>query len=95
MVTGTRPFTGDTPREVMLLLLRKSTAAHDYIRQPPAELQQIISKRCGKTVRNGINSAHDLLQALKDLRRKFGSVFFCEGFFDELKRRKVYRVAAA
>ena len=42
------------------------------------------------------HSAHDLLKALKDLRRnlEFES-FFMNGFFDEVKRRKVYRVAAA
>lgn len=40
--------------------------------------------------------AHDLLKALKDLRRnlEFES-FVVTGFFEELKRRKVYRVAAA
>src|SRR4029077_16271815 len=40
--------------------------------------------------------AHDLLKALKDLcvNLEFES-FFMNGFFDEVKRRKVYRVAAA
>src|SRR4029453_11378751 len=42
------------------------------------------------------HSAHELLDALKDLRRKLEfESFFMSGFFDEVKRRKVYRVAAA
>src|SRR5262249_27120758 len=41
-------------------------------------------------------SAHELLEALKDLRRKLEfESFSMNDFFDEVKRRKVYRVAAA
>ena len=67
-----------------------------YIAHPPAELQQIISKTLRKDRKERYRSAHDLLKALKDLRRnlEFES-FFKNGFFDEVKRRKVYRVAAA
>src|SRR6478752_7747215 len=45
MVTGHTPFIGDTPREVMTSILEKEPPPlKGYIRQPPAELQQIINK---------------------------------------------------
>jgi TolB-like protein/Tfp pilus assembly protein PilF len=67
-----------------------------YMAHAPAKLQQIISKTLRKDRSERYRSAHDLLKALKDLRRdlEFESVFM-SGFFDEVKRRKVYRVAAA
>ena len=97
MVTGHAPFTGDTPKEVMSAILEKEQPPLTrYIAHTPAELQQIISKTLRKDRKERYRSAHDLLKALKDLRRnlEFES-FFKNGFFDEVKRRKVYRVAAA
>src|SRR5438876_4092623 len=41
-----------------------------YIARAPAELQQIISKTLPKDRSQRYHSAHELLQALKDLRRK-------------------------
>src|SRR5213082_4234903 len=71
MVTGHAPFTGDTPREVMTSILEKEPSPlTSYIRQTPAELQQIISKTLRKDREERYHSAHELLQALKDLRRK-------------------------
>ena len=97
MVTGHVPFTGDTPKEVMSAILeREPPPLTRYIAHPPAELQQIISKTLRKDRKKRYRSAHDLLKALKDLRRKLEfESFFMSGFFDEVKRRKVYRVAAA
>jgi len=97
MVTGHTPFTGDTPREVMSAILEKEhPPLTKYVARPPAELQQIISKTLRKDRRKRYHSAHELLEALKDLRRKLEfESFFISGFFDEVKRRKVYRVAAA
>jgi serine/threonine protein kinase/TolB-like protein/Tfp pilus assembly protein PilF len=97
MVTGHEPFIGDTPGEVMTSILEKEPLPlTSYIRQPPAELQQIISKTLRKDRGQRYHSAHKLLEALKDLRRKLEfESFFMSGFFDEVKRRKVYRVAAA
>jgi TolB-like protein len=97
MVTGHTPFTGDTPREVMTSILEKEPRPlTSYIRQAPAELQQIIRKALRKDRRQRYRSAHELLEALKNLRRKLEvESFFASGFFDEVKRRKVYRVAAA
>src|SRR5207249_593378 len=71
MVTGHAPFTGDTPREVMTSILEKEpppltrSAVH-----VPAELQQIVSKALRKDREERYHSAHELLNALKDLRRK-------------------------
>ena len=97
MVTGHTPFTGDTPREVMSAILEKEhPPLTKYVARPPAELQQIIGKTLRKDRKKRYHSAHELLEALKDLRRKLEfESFFISGFFDEVKRRKVYRVAAA
>ena len=107
MVTGNAPFTGDppsqsygaagTPGEVMSAILEKEPPPLTrYIAHAPAELQQIVSKMLRKDRTERYGSTQDLLKALKDLRRnlEFES-FFMNGFFDEVKRRKVYRVAAA
>jgi eukaryotic-like serine/threonine-protein kinase len=69
MATGHTPFIGDTPREVMTSILEKEPPPlTSYIRQSPAELQEIISKvlRKGRTER--YQSASEILQALKNLR---------------------------
>jgi TolB-like protein len=97
MVTGHAPFTGDTPGEVMSSILEQEPSPlTSYVAYPPAELQQIIGKTLRKDRGQRYHSARDLLEALKDLRRKleFESLFK-SGFFEEVKRRKVYRVAAA
>src|SRR5213596_554190 len=81
MVTGHAPFTGDppsqsygaagTPKEVMASILEKEPPpVTKYIAHPPAELQQIVSKTLRKDRGQRYRSAHELLQALKDLRRK-------------------------
>src|SRR6266576_383778 len=71
MVTGHAPFTGDTPKEVMSSILeREPPSLTKYIAHVPAELQQIISKTLRKDREERYHSAHELLQALKDLRRK-------------------------
>src|SRR6266536_53795 len=97
MVTGHEPFTGDTPREVMTSILEKEPPPLTrYIAHAPAELQQVISKALRKERSQRYHSAHELLEALKDLRRKLEFESFVKsGFFEEVKRRKVYRVAAA
>jgi eukaryotic-like serine/threonine-protein kinase len=71
MVIGHAPFSGDSPKEVMSSILEKEpppltrSVAHSR-----PELQQIISKTLRKDREERYNSAHELLQALKDLRRK-------------------------
>src|SRR6266480_3315800 len=71
MLTGHVPFTGDTPKEVMSSILEKEPMPLTrYIAQAPADLQQIISKTLRKDRGQRYRSAHELLEALKDLRRK-------------------------
>jgi serine/threonine protein kinase/Flp pilus assembly protein TadD len=71
MVTGHAPFTGDTPGEVMSLILKKEPSPLTrYVADAPAELQQIISKTLRKDREERYHSAHELLEALKNLRHK-------------------------
>src|SRR5206468_2788685 len=71
MVTGHAPFTGETPGEAMASILEKEPPPlTSYVAHTPAELQQIISKTLRKDRDERYHSAHELLQALKDLRRK-------------------------
>ena len=71
MVTGHAPFTGDTPRDVMSSILeREPPSLARYTAHTPAELQQIISKTLRKNRDERYHGAHELLDALKDFRRK-------------------------
>ena len=71
MATGHAPFTGDTPGEVMSAILEKEPPPlARYIAHAPTELQQIISKTLRKDRGQRYRSGHELLQTLKDLRRK-------------------------
>src|SRR5436190_19390262 len=71
MVTGHAPFTGDTPKEVMSSILEKEPAPlTHHVAHLPAELQQIISKTLRKDREERYHSAHDLIEALKELRHK-------------------------
>ncbi len=71
MLTGHAPFTGDTPQEVMSSILEKQPPPLTrYVTHAPTELQQIVSKTLRKDRAQRYHSAHELLQALKDLRRK-------------------------
>jgi serine/threonine protein kinase/Tfp pilus assembly protein PilF len=71
MVTGHVPFTGETPRDVMHSILEiEPPPLMSYISQILAELQEIISKTLHKEREERYQSAHELLEALKDLRHK-------------------------
>src|SRR5213082_2403937 len=71
MLTGHAPFTGDTSQDVMFSILEKEPPPLTrYIARAPAELQQIINKTLRKDRGQRYDSANELLQALKDLRRK-------------------------
>src|SRR5438094_5935759 len=89
MVTGQAPFTGDTPGEVMSAILEKEPPPlTSYVAHPPGELQQIISKTLRKDRKERYQSAHELLEALKDLRHKLE-------FKAEFKRSTAARKLAA
>ena len=62
---------GRHTKEVMSAILEKEPPPlTKYVAHVPAELQQIISKTLRKDRDERYHSAHELLEALKDLRRK-------------------------
>ena len=70
MVAGHAPFTGETPRETMRSVLEtEPPPIANYISQIPDELQQIITKALRKDRTERYQSAHELLEALQNLRR--------------------------
>jgi eukaryotic-like serine/threonine-protein kinase len=74
MMTGHTPFIGDTPREVMTSIREtEPPLLTSYNGHTPPELQQIISKALRKDQRERYQSAGEMLQALKNLRRKLES----------------------
>jgi serine/threonine protein kinase/Tfp pilus assembly protein PilF len=76
MLTGHVPFTGETPQEVMSSILqREPPPLTRYIARAPAEFQQIVNKTLRKDRGQRYDSANELLQALKDLRRKLEAEF--------------------
>jgi len=74
MVTGQVPFTGDRPIDVMASILEKEPPPlTSYIRHTPSELQRIVSKTLRKDRTERYQSASEVLQALKNLRRNLES----------------------
>jgi eukaryotic-like serine/threonine-protein kinase len=70
MVAGRAPFAGGTPREAMASILgTEPTPLTSSIEQTAAELQRIASKALSKGREKRYQSAHELLEALKSLRR--------------------------
>ncbi len=71
MLAGRAPFTGETPRETMASILgTEPPLLASFITQTPAELQPIVSKALRKEREERYQSANELLQALKSLRRR-------------------------
>ena len=74
MVTGHAPFIGDTPREVMSSILEKEPPPlTNYIRQAPAELQQIISKTLRKDREERYQSAQRTASGAQRSTSQIGS----------------------
>src|SRR5205823_1717154 len=89
MVTGHQPFTGETPAEAMHSILEtEPPPLTSHLTHTPAELQQIINKTLRKDRKERYQSAHELLEALRDLRHKLE-------FKAELKRSTATRKLAA
>src|SRR5205809_59673 len=89
MITGHVPFTGETPGEAMSSILEmEPPPLTSYVAHAPAELQQIINKTLRKDRKERYQSAHELLEALRDLRHKLE-------FKAELKRSTATRKLAA
>src|SRR6266700_1790325 len=89
MITGHVPFTGETPGEAMSSILEmEPPPLTSYVAHAPAELQQIINKTLRKDRKERYQSAHELLEALKNLRHKLE-------FKAEFKRSSAARKLAA
>ena len=71
MVAGRAPFTADIPQEAMAAILTtEPPPLSSYIANAPGELQQIVTKALRKDPRQRYQSANEMLDALKGLRRK-------------------------
>ena len=71
MVAGHAPFTGDTPGDVMSAIIEKEPPSLTrYVARAPVELLHIVSKTLRKDPNERYRSAHELLNALKGVRRK-------------------------
>jgi serine/threonine protein kinase len=70
-VTGHVPFAGETPTEIISLILQKEPAPLARYRQGgPAELERIVSKTLTKNREERYQTAKDLLIDLRNLKRK-------------------------
>ena len=71
MATGTPPFAGETPADVLTAILTtEPSPLSSYVAQPPGDLQQIVSKALQKNPDERYHNANEILEALKALRRK-------------------------
>src|SRR5436305_12042117 len=71
MLTRHAPSSGETPGEALSSILEmEPPPLTSYVAHTPAELQQIISKTLRKDRKERYQSAHELLEALRDLRHK-------------------------
>ena len=71
MVTGERPFTGETTSDVIAAILRSDPdPVSMHIPDAPKELERIISKTLRKDREDRYQHIKDLLIDLKDLRRE-------------------------
>ena len=71
MVSGRVPFPGETPTEVISLILQKEPAPlKRYASEAPAELERIIGKALTKDREGRYQTAKDLLIDLRNLKRK-------------------------
>ena len=74
MVTGKRPFEGDTSSDVIAALLMKQSAPMvSHVSDVPAELEKIVRKCLEKDCKDRYRSAEDLLNYLEHSRRNIGS----------------------
>lgn len=73
MVAGFQPFTGETPSDTIVAILKSQPAPLDA--EVPAELSRIIRKSLQKKCEERYQSAKDLLIDLNDLRRELDFEF--------------------
>ena len=87
MITGSKPFVGDTPTEtISLILQREPPPLESYVEQAPAELQRIVSKALTKKREDRYQTAEELVTDLRNLKRKLEASAEMSGTVPELSR---------
>jgi serine/threonine-protein kinase len=72
MATGQRPFSGDTPAELMSSILRDRPKPVAELRADlPASLDRVLNRCLAKEVSDRYGSARDLLSAIGQLQQEF------------------------
>lgn len=74
MASGQRPFTGDTPAELMSSILRDRPKPVTELRADlPTSLERVLERCLAKEVADRYATARDLLSAIGQLRHEFSS----------------------
>jgi len=74
MLTGRRPFVGDTPSDVLSAIIKEDPPAVSSIRAGlPRELSRLVRRCLAKDPARRLQSALDLRNELEDLRREIDS----------------------
>jgi serine/threonine protein kinase/Tfp pilus assembly protein PilF len=74
MATGQRPFSGDTPAEVISSILRDRPKPVTEVRDDlPASLERVLERCLSREAADRYASARDLVSAIGRLRREFSS----------------------
>ncbi|HEX8844439.1 MAG TPA: protein kinase [Pyrinomonadaceae bacterium] len=72
MVTGTRPFDGETTSDVVSLILQRDPLPlPQHLPDAPAELERIIRKALNKSLDERYQTAKDFLADLKQFKRQY------------------------
>ncbi len=87
MITRNEPFGGETPTEIISLILqREPPPLESYVNEAPAELQRIVSKALTKKLDDRYQAAEELVADLRNLKRKLEATAETSGVMPELRR---------
>ena len=89
MLTGRRPFDGDTQTDVLVAILNQPVPAlADFAVEAPAELKRIIDKALAKSVEDRYQVIEELASDLRSLKARLE-------FEAQLQRSQTDRSAAS
>ena len=95
MVTGRAPFSGELPPEVVKSILETEPAPlMSHAGETSGELQEIVSRALRKEPADRFQSAHELVEALKAVRRKMEFAAELKGSTPSLMKRLRFPAAA-
>ncbi|HEX5703524.1 MAG TPA: protein kinase [Pyrinomonadaceae bacterium] len=87
MITRNEPFGGETPTEIISLILQREPPPLDsYVNEAPPELQRIVSKALTKKLDDRYQAAEELVADLRNLKRKLEATAETSGVMPELRR---------